>query len=161
MKIYYQIKENDYVEAGKLYRKPTRKFLVIVSLLLCTLTLIATTAPNPFSSLAGGGLIGLVVVYPVIYLLTPWLVARQYRKYSMLHGAQFTAEVCEDGIHFSSPNGNGATKWQHILQWRHNEHFILVYLSPRLYQPIPKQQDAAAFNEQLVNQLYQHVGNPK
>ena len=161
MKATYRISEQDYVNATKLFAKLSlRVFLIYAA---STLALIALAAFGPPIIKAGaiGGLVGGFAVALVgRYILLPILARRHYRKYKAIH-EEFTIELLNDGVRFSSPDADGKLTWNKMLKWRENKNYILIYPMPRLFHIVPKSIASNGFDlKVLTDGLLQHIGKP-
>ena len=108
-----------------------------------------------------GGLVGgLFVALVGRYIVSPILARRHYRKYKSIQ-EEFTVELVDDGVRFTSPNADGKITWDKIHKWRQNEDFVLIYPMPRIFHMIPKSVAAQGFDLQaLTDGLQHHVGKP-
>lgn len=161
MKATYRITESDYVNAMKLGAKPSPKLKGIFLTVVLALILLSIFAQNPVRAIA---LFFLIYVPLVLlarrYIFIPIIARRHYRKYKAIH-EEFTVELLDEGIHKTSPNGDGKITWDKIYKWRQNEKYILLYPMPKLFYIIPKSVEAGGFDiPLLINQLTQHVGKP-
>ncbi|WP_098495014.1 YcxB family protein [Collimonas sp. PA-H2] len=161
MKAKYRISEEDYVNTMKLFAKLTPRKIFSYSTFVLVLVALAVFGPLVVKAGAIGGLAGgLIVAVFGRYIVAPILARRHYRKYRAIH-EEFTVELLQDGVRFISPNADGKLMWNHVLKWRQNDDYILIYPMPRLYHILPKSVVSDGFNVSLlINRLTQHVGNP-
>lgn len=161
MNATYRISEDDYVNAMRLFTKFTPRAKVIFVFLSSVLILLAIFGSPEIQSIAIGGLAGALIVHVVgRYIVSPILARKHYRKYKAIQD-EFTVEVLLDGVRFASPNADGKLTWEHMLKWRQNDDYILIYPMPRIYHIIPKSIASSGFDVPLlINWLTQHVGEP-
>jgi hypothetical protein len=101
---------------------------------------------------------GLLLIVWVYYILTPILSRRHYRQYKAMH-EEFTVELLDEGLRFTSVNSDIRIPWANIIKWRHNETCILIYQMPRLYGVVPKSVAARGFDVALlISRLTEQVG---
>jgi hypothetical protein len=157
----YRITEADYVRAVNLHGKRSLRGIAIWSATVLVLLGIAAFGPPHLSSLVIGGLIGIAIVIPVgRYIIVPIRSHMHYRRYKAMH-VEATIEVVEDGIRFSTRNGQGRVPWENILKWRQNDRYILVYQMPRLFHIVPKSIASSGFDVSAFERcLTCYVGNP-
>jgi hypothetical protein len=160
MEARFRISEQDYVDAQKLYGKPSTRMKAIYLVVTGLLALIAIYGTPILKSGAIGGIIGGVLVVILGRLvITPVLGRRHYRKYKAIHD-EFVIGIRDDGVSIKSSTAKGMLPWSDILKWRENDEFLLLYLMPRLYHIVPKSIAQQGFDiPLLVNRLNEHVGN--
>ncbi len=161
MKAHYRISEDDCVQAMRLHGKMTFRRLMCEALIVGALLVLSFFASQQVRYLLFCGLAGALLFSALVfYVIVPWQVRRHYRKYKAIQ-AELTVQLCEDGVRFASPDGEGIITWQNILKWRHNDRYLLIYLAPRLYNLVPKSITAQGFElPALIDALTQHVGRP-
>lgn len=162
MEVTYRISEQDYVSVTKLSAKLTPRIVLVYVVTTVVLVLLVIYGSQILRGGAIGGLIaGLVVGLVTRYMVLPILARRHYRKYKAIH-QEFALELVDDGIRFSSANGDGKVLWFQVDKWRQNDEFILIYLMPRLFHIVPKSIADQGFDLQaLIEKLLHHVGPPK
>ncbi|MEM4989888.1 YcxB family protein [Collimonas sp. H4R21] len=161
MQAKYRISEEDYVNTMKLFAKLTRQQIFIYAALALVLIALAVFGSLVVKAGAIGGLAGgLIVTVLGRYIIAPIMARRHYRKYKAIH-EEFTVELLQDGVRFISPNADGKLIWNHLVKWRQNDNYILIYPMPRLYHIVPKSVVSDGFDVSLlINRLTQHVGGP-
>lgn len=161
MKVKYRISEDDYVSAMKLFAKLSPRVSAIYSASTVVLVVLAIFGATLIKAGAIGGLAGGVIVTLVgRYIASPILARRHYQKYKAIH-QEFTIELLDDGVRFTSPDADGKLTWDKMLKWRENQDYILIYLMPQLYHIVPKSIVAGGFDVKLLtNGLSQYVGKP-
>ncbi|MEJ2466762.1 MAG: YcxB family protein [Candidatus Thiodiazotropha sp.] len=161
MKATYRISEQDYADAMKLFAKLTPRLTITYSAAALAMVVLAVFGPPILSGGAIGGLVGgLSVALVGRYIVSPILARRHYRKYKAIQ-EEFTVELVDVGVRFTSTNADGKITWDKIHKWRENEDFVLIYPMPRIFHMIPKSVAAQGFDLQaLIDGLQQHVGKP-
>lgn len=153
----YTLTEKEYVQASKLYARLTKKQILLAALMVITLLVTAYFAGD--SVLRGsaiGGLIGGLGGYLVArYFFGPWRVKHHYRNYPAIK-EQCVVKVNDKGVQFESVMGEAFIEWRHIIKWREDDYFLLVYSAPHLYYPLPKR--LGALTNQLSERLAENVG---
>lgn len=159
MKATYRISEEDYVSAMRLFAELTPRLTIIYLASALALAALAVFGTPVLRGGATGGLIGgLLVILVGRYVVSPALARKHYRKYKAIHD-EFTVELVEDGVRFTSPDSDGKITWAKVLKWRQNEKYLLIYPMPRLFHIIPKSIAAQGFDLQaLASELVRHVG---
>lgn len=159
MKATFKISELDYVNAMKLYARLTPRLILIYLAAALVLAALALFGGVIVSAGAMGGLVGGIIAIVIgRYIVMPIMARRHYRKYKAIQ-EEFTVELLEDGVSFSSPDAEGKITWGKMLKWRQNESYVLIYPMPRLFHIIPKSVAAQGFDLQaLTDRLHQHVG---
>lgn len=167
MEVTYRISEQDYVSVTKLSAKLTPRIVLVYSGTAFVLVLLVIYGSQIlwggalWAAALGGLIAGLVGGLVTRYIVVPILARRQYRKYKAIH-QEFALELVDDGIRFSSANGDGKVLWSQVDKWRQNDEFILIYLMPRLFYIVPKSVVSQGFDLQaLIEKLLHHVGPPK
>jgi len=132
---------------------------MIYSTVALVLVVLAVIGPPVIKGGAIGGLAGgLIVAVVGRYMVAPILSRNHYRKYKAIQ-EEFTVELHEDGVRFSSPNADGKLTWGNMLKWRQDEKYILIYPMPRIYHIVPKSIASSGFDVLLlVDGLTRHVG---
>lgn len=158
MKHHYRITEDDFVAATKLSARLTPIRIALVLLVLGALALLAVFG-DPI--LRAGGIAGLLsgsVTYLAIrYFFTSHSARRNYRKYPAMHQEQWL-ELTPEGLSGGSPIGQALVGWEHIIKWRENDEFILVYVMPRMFYIVKKAWaqeglDIEGLRQQLANRV--------
>ena len=154
----YKISEKEYVQASKLNARLTKKQIVVSVILVIVLITIAYIAGDSFlRGGAIGALLGGIGGYILVrFLIGPLRVKRLYRNYAGIK-EPCTIKLESEGIRFISKNGEVLLDWAHILKWRHNDEFVLLYQAPHLYHLVPKRLGPIA--EKLLTSLAENVGN--
>jgi len=161
MKVKYRISEDDYVSAMKLFAKLSPRESGIYSASTVVLVVLAVFGTPLIKAGAIGGLAGGAIVTLVgRYIVSPILARRHYQKYKAIH-QEFTIELLDDGVRFTSPDADGKLTWDKMLKWRENQDYILIYPMPQLYHIVPKSIATGGFDVKLLtNRLSQYVGKP-
>lgn len=155
------ISEDEYVRANKLFTRLSRRqrpYYAVVSVVLLGLALFAKSNILQFAASFGlvSGVLGHVVVR---HGIAPWQTRRQYRVYRAAQ-EPFDIKLEGEGLRFSGPNNDSLLKWGHLMRWRENTEFVLVYQNPRLYHIIPKRLSSDGFDiEALISSLNKCVGH--
>ena len=153
MKKEYNITEEDYVLADKLYSKPTKNILIFYFVSALALILASITYDKIIIGICGiiGGYIGQATVR---HLYSPWATKRQYRSYKAAHKPILISKTPE-GINFKSEVGDAILIWEHIHSWRENTNYLLIYQAPKIYHIIPKRIGSIAndIRESLINKV--------
>lgn len=159
MKATFRVSEADYMKAMSFAVQPTRRqvgALLTAAVVLLVLTVFGPPAVREYAS--GGLACGLLLIVWVYYILTPILSRRHYRQYKAMH-EEFTVELLDEGLRFTSVNSDIRIPWANIIKWRHNETCILIYQMPRLYGVVPKSVAARGFDVALlISRLTEQVG---
>ncbi|UJF24167.1 YcxB family protein [Suttonella sp. R2A3] len=157
--VTYTISAKDYVASMRLFSRLTHKALIVHLLVAFVLLLLALFSSMPALRGAGiGGLIGGGTVFVLVRLTLPWFSRRNYRKYKMIH-KPITLSVHEDSVEFASKDYDSLIRWHNILKWRENEHYVLIYIMPRLFYIVPKRISTEGFDlKSLTDSLSKQVG---
>ena len=160
METTYNISEEDYVRAMKLFSKTTPKIAAIYGAVAIVLLIVAILGTGAIKAGAIGGLIGGSVVGILgRYVINPILARRHYRKYKAIQ-EPITINLKEEGLELSTPDGGGLVRWDKILKWRQNEQYLLIYPMPRMYHIIPKSVAESGFElSSLITSLQERIGN--
>ena len=136
METKYLISEDEYVRAGQLFMKPSRKKRIYSALGIAVLVGLAAFGKIKITLLAA--ILAFVLVGNVIarQLVAPWETRRQYRAYRAISESAWLL-LEEAGLRFRNADSDFLVRWEHILKWRENEEFILLYQNARLYHIIP------------------------
>lgn len=153
----YTITEDEYVQANSLYARPTKKHLMIFASVIVTLIIVAIVAGDSIlRGAAIGGLIGSIGGFLIIrFIISPWRTRKFYRSYAAIK-EPCTVKIEDQGVRFKSKMGVSLIEWKHILKWRDNEKFVLIYQAPHLYHLIPKR--LGNIEEKLTAELAKNVG---
>ena len=153
--VSYQISEDDYIAAQRLFRRKSSKLQglgKLVVMLIGLLAAIVGITEHKWWLILGG----------LVYAAMPWWwfgligqhsVRRTYRQYPAMHEMQ-TLQLLDDAVLMHSSLGETRLTWAMMPQWCENANFVLLYLQPRLFFIIPKRADAEG---QLVEQLRQQL----
>lgn len=154
----YTISEKEYVQASKLYARLTKKQIVVsVILLIVLITIIYFAGDSYLRGGAIGALIGGIGGYILVrFLIGPLRVKRLYRNYAGIKEPS-TIKLETEGVRFISKNGDVLLEWAHILKWRDNDEFVLLYQAPHLYHLVPKRLGPIA--DKLQISLAENVGS--
>jgi hypothetical protein len=159
MQASYHISERDYVRAGALFGRPSKRFWVVAAVFLVAGLAVAMWGARDVRWVALGGVIGGVLGGLFVpKVVNPWLLRRHYRRYKAAHDEQ-RVSLSDDGLQFATVDAAGRVPWAKILKWRFNADYVLVYPMPRLYYIIPTSLAEQGFDiEQLKAELTRHVG---
>lgn len=153
----YTITESEYVQASKLNARLTKKQLMVSLAIIVILVAVAYFAgDNVFRGGAIGGLIGGAGGYLICrFLVAPWRVKRLYRSYAAIK-EPCIVELHDEGVKFLAKGGESLMVWSHIMKWRQDNNFLLIYQASHLYHLIPKRL-GETINE-IVRKLEENVG---
>jgi hypothetical protein len=160
MKATFLISQTDYVNAMRLFAKPSTTFKVyyLIAAIIVMLLIILKIPTWILPPVIGGfiGATGMIILQRTT--LVPLIARRHYKKYKLIHDEQ-AIELLDDGVRYSSVNGEGRQTWDKILKWRQNEKYILIYIAPNLFHIVPKSLQSSGFEiPLLIERLSQHVG---
>ncbi|MDR2871769.1 MAG: YcxB family protein [Xanthomonadaceae bacterium] len=159
MKADYLISEDDYVAAMQLHagRSPWL-LLAIIGGTLAIMLVSTQRFPLTFWT-AGICLILMVGMLASRHVVVPEFRRRQYRA-SEMQERRFSVELLDDGIRFIFPGGERQVPWSAISRWRENRRCVLVYLSPDIFQVVPKSVVEKGFDiKALTGALIRNVGS--
>ena len=153
----YIISEREYVQASKLYARLTKKHVMVSLVIITILIAVAYFAGNSvFRGAAIGGLAGGVGGYLICrFLFAPWKTKRLYRSYAAIK-EPCTVKNHDEGVKFLSKSGEALIEWKHIMKWRQDDEFLLIYQAPHLYHLIPKR--LGTIVNHIVERLIENVG---
>ena len=153
----YTITEREYVQANSLYSRITKKQFVISLIVIIVLIILAYAAGD--SAIRGGALgalIGGIGGYIINrFLIAPFRTKRFYRSYAAIK-EPCTLKLQNEGVKFLSNAGEALIEWKHILKWRDDENFILIYQAPHLYHIVPKR--LGVITDKLLSDLTGNIG---
>jgi hypothetical protein len=158
--IFYTISEKDFIKAYRLAAKASKKQLIWLYiggfLLLC----LALFGPEGLKNLGwislGGGAAG---YFLTLYFLTPRQAKNHYRNYKSIQG-QLSIKLENDGFVIKTEDGNNYAKWDKLLKWRENNQYMLIYLAPKLFYLIPKNENSNEVVKNLKSSLLKNIGQP-
>jgi len=158
VEIEYTITEHDYVRAVKLAGIVTKKQLIWLSLLGLLLLLFALFGEKLLRFMGIFGIsFGIIGYFLTLYIISPLIAKRHYRKYKLLHQPlRFT--MTDSGYAIKSDSGEINVKWSDLLRWRENNEFILLYFAPKLFHMVPitlieKEINISEIERKLTDQL--------
>lgn len=159
MQARYRLSEQDYVNAGVLFARPTPGLWLLAAAGLAVLLALMLWGQPPLRHAAAGGLaVGLLLAALIRWGLNPWLLRRHYRQYKAIQQEQVLT-LLDSGLHLANPDGHAHVGWHQILKWRCNAHYVLVYPMPRLYYVVPTAVAQQGFDlPALTAALARHVG---
>ena len=157
LKAEYKITEKEYVQASKLNARLTKKQLSFSLVIMAILVVVAYfVGDHVFRGAAIGGLVGGVGGYLLCrFIIAPWKTKRLYRSYAAIKES-CVLSVQDEGIKFVSKAGEALIEWGHLIKWRHNNDFLLIYQAPHLYHLIPKR--LGTITNDIVEKLEKNVG---
>ena len=157
LEVEYTISEREYVQANKLYARLTKRQLTVSFVITAILIVVVYFAGDSvFRGGAIGGLVGGLGGYLICrYLLAPWKTRRLYRSYAAIK-EPCTVKIHDEGLKFLSKSGEALIEWGHIMKWRQNDNFLLIYQAPHLYHLIPKR--LGTIINDMVEKLIKNVG---
>lgn len=157
MPVEYRITEQDYIRAQRLFARATPRGWAAFAVMAAGAALLAV-AGGDLRPAGIGGLIGIAVVLAISRMLLPWNARRQYRKYKAIQ-EPLGIELREDGVRFASSQGEGTVVWDHILKWRQDARYVLLYPMPRMFHIVPRSIAAQGFDiDGLIARLEARVG---
>jgi len=162
----YRITEQDYVRAMRLFSKPGRRSLLVQTALgaclgLALLFVVPRMSIATFLGLLAAGIgVGAAMFWGVRRVLVPATARRHYRRYKAM-ADEFTFELLDEGVRFTSPHGVGTLVWSHMLKWRQNDDYVLIHPMPNLFHIVPKSIAGQGFDVvALTERLRERVGAP-
>lgn len=159
MRATFRITEQDYVKALRLSSTKILFWLYVITAIIFELIFAILGIPNS-NRTHGVFALGFIFITVSRYIISPIQWRRHYKKYKSIH-EEVLIELLDEGIRFSSSNGEGKLTWDKILKWRKNNNYILIYQAPRIFQAIPTRINASGFDIALLSsRLSKHVGNP-
>ncbi|CAN5209362.1 hypothetical protein BH09SUM1_BH09SUM1_07860 [soil metagenome] len=159
-KAVFRVSERDYVRASRL---GTARWvwtvcawicpiLILLNLALSDPSLVSLLSPVPIA--VGMGVILNYIVMPIMFRLN-------YRKFKAMH-QEFTVELLDEGIRTTTAMATSLLVWDTLLKWRHNDEFIIIFLAPRHFFPVPKSISSQGFDVNLLQQrLFENLGKSK
>jgi hypothetical protein len=164
MKTQYRIGEDDYARMARLHAwrhfiaRPSARQLVIIAIIVILFAAAVSVRPWIAPVIALALAVVAVRYLSAIFVICPNRARHHYRQYKGIQ-EPITVELSEDGLRFSSTDGESILPWPKILQWRQNAQFILIYRMPVMYHMVPKSLASEGFDiALLVNRLAEHVG---
>ncbi|MFP1683805.1 YcxB family protein [Alloalcanivorax sp. C16-1] len=134
----YRVSREDYIAAGRLFARPTRKLLVVSASILGALAVVAFCVPATVAGAIVGGMAGWVLFFSVVMLVvTPRMLGRHYDNYKSMQ-EEISVELKDEGVLFSTEDGGGLVRWDSLHKWRQNDRYILILIMPKLYYVVPK-----------------------
>lgn len=162
MKANYQISKEEFDRMVELNGKPKKSTLVIFIVLALLCGLISFSLPQGANASKGLVFLGLALInlFIVITQIPIILQKRTYKTYKLIQ-SEITLTFTESSLRFLTPSSDMEIKWDQILKWKRNKHFILVYIAKNVYTPIAKKIAQDGFPiDQLEKTLTEKVGNP-
>jgi hypothetical protein len=157
----YLISEDEYVRANKLFTRLNRKYGIYYAVAVAAFVAVAVFVKSEvvrFGAIFGliGGIIGHVITR---HAIAPWQTRRLYRTYRAVK-EPVGILLEEDGLRFRGSDTNSLLKWQHLIKWRENQEFILVYQNSRLYHIIPKRLGSSGLDiAGLIAKIEANIGS--
>ncbi|MFP6584592.1 MAG: YcxB family protein [Candidatus Hydrogenedentota bacterium] len=131
----YLVTEEDTVAALRLHWKPTRVIQSFQIFIGVWVVILAFVGPTNTIKILALSCIGFYIL--TRKFLGPYIQRRTYRKYKLLQ-EPVSLSFDADGVKFVAQSYNTAITWKHLVRWKDNDRFILLYVSPRQYYVIPK-----------------------
>lgn len=162
MSVSFRYTTNDYIAAGRLHLKtPLRKNYPFWVFLIAA-CIIATIMPRfwyfPLAWIAVE--VGLNVLQN--YILVPYSIKRQLKQNPTIFSTNTNIAVNDEGLTFKNERTNVNVAWTDIYRWKHNEHYLLLYLTSRFYYIVPQHLQAQGLDiSHLLNKLNDVVGRPR
>ncbi len=160
MEYICQITEDEYVRANKLFSKLSRKHWLFYASAITVFVVVAVlTKSEVIRYGAIFGLIGGIIGHNVVrHVLAPWQTRRQYKKYNAIK-EPFNISVEPNGLRYTGTDTNSLLKWHHLMKWRENDEFVLVYQNTKLYHLIPKRLSTAGIDiKEIKRKLVETIG---
>ncbi|MCU0756555.1 MAG: YcxB family protein [Xanthomonadales bacterium] len=156
------ISEDEFVRASKLHGKPTRGIWILYAVVVVAAIAAVILGSERLQGFAISALLGGAVgVTLFTQILCPIWARRHFRKSPSMH-QPFDVSLSPEGIHFKSANGEGRLIWSHVVQWRQNSEFLLIYFTPALHYIVPRRLEASGLDvSRLMGELQKHVGPAK
>ena len=159
MSALYQIGEEEYVRANRLFCKRSIKVYVLWLLIALGLVVLAIMTGLNFIFILVcaviGGIIGDLITWRVY---APRQTRRQFREYKAI-GEPVDISLEEEGLRFKDADNFSLLKWSDLMKWRENEEFVLVYQHRALYHIIPRRLQNDGFDVvSLTEKLEEAVG---
>ena len=163
MRVEYRITEDDYARA--MWLNWMHKFPragTALAVILALLVLSEWWLPPDVAPIVTGVVIAYLVMLAILpgaaFFLVPLAARRSYRNYKAIH-EPMAVELCDDGLQFSSINGESRLAWRLIFRWHQSDRFVLIYMMPRLFYIVPKSIAQQGFDISLLLQrLAERVG---
>jgi hypothetical protein len=159
----YRISEEDYVAALRLAcaRSTWRRLFPYVMIVVAAVLSVSTFG-NPderilflVSTVVAIGLTGLEILSAI---LIPRRMRNIYRK-DKAQQQPLRIEMNDAGLALSSSLHDVKVPWDHLVKWRENASYILVFSTPVMFQIIPKRLADTGFDiERLRERLTEQVG---
>ena|ERR1700674_4620875 len=150
MTFQFQLTEDDFVDAQLTHLRktmaPSRWKLVLrlgipVTFLICSAALTVVALVNHDMQLikqvapAGYVFLGLLLVTLYVWSGIPFRV--QFRKLKAWH-RPMEMVVGDDAVSYTSPTGEGRSRWEAFEAWRESKKSFLLYPQPRIFFIVPK-----------------------
>ncbi len=130
---------NDCVRAQYLHCRPRPLYkvlgVVVLALAFWAAWLMLTSDDFGIFEVAYFLAIGYFILNYTVIL--PWSARRMYRQQKALQ-REMHFRFDDSGASASSEIGNSDIPWGDYLKWKKNDHMILLYISDRMYQMLPR-----------------------
>lgn len=157
MNFQYQISEDDYLEACKLfekYRKKTAENIVgsIIGF-VCVIFVFQTNNTKPAIAIACGCIV--LAFYSAF-------MGKKRLKLEYAHHAfikqMMNFTLTDEGYSLVSEGSSTFLRWERIYRYVENDKFWLLYISPHLMHIVPKSAVSDSDAKQISDSLKQHIG---
>ena len=158
----YRITKVDFVQAAKIHQRPSRAFLIIYAMGGFSLLVLVLVGPLETRVIAGLSLLGGVLGETLTrHAITPARQRRSYQRKETLHD-ELNIEVSDRDIRIFSVKFDFKLTADSVVGWKESKDYILIYVTGRLYVPIPKRLAESSFSLEVLRQrLRQYAGTAR
>jgi hypothetical protein len=155
-----QYKESDYLNANHLHRRngPVRRLLTGLAYLVLgveALVMVGFFIPSRFWA----GMIGMLILAAILgvyyYVYIPGRVKKIFQQQKEL-ALPFRIQVDKNSARFENEIESGQRPWKMFVQWKEDQHLIILYLPGADFILLPKRLLTPAAADFIRGQLLAH-----
>lgn len=158
--ITFLLTEEQFVRANRLYLRLTTVARLWYLAAIAALIVVAILSPPGLMRYAAIGSVvgGIAGHFVTRYFVVPWRVRRLFRAYPAARESA-VVKVTDAGVRFRTDTSDSTLIWEHILKWREDDEFVLIYQNPQIYHILPKALQSSGLDVVgLVTHLRENVG---
>lgn len=168
MRIAYQISEEDFLEAQKLYSATSltrtqrlfRRVMTIAGLVLFIAGAVSLLLPSSEfrNDLVPGTGAGAILI--LLFWVAPQLgMKKKFAKDKRLQ-CEIVAEFSESGMDISSRNSSAKISWADCVRYSESANLFLVFQSPQIFNVFPKRAFATGETDEFRQLLNRRLPAP-
>ena len=164
MEITYELTQKDFFDSIIAHRNARWSFRIALGIALLSgavFVVVIVAQPALRTTTNAVTTVALIAFLVLCTWIAPWRAARnQFRRQPSAHGPR-TLTLDSKGMHWRWDGGAADVEWKNVTRYLEAKDGFLLYVSPAVFNMVPKRALSASQLNDLRSLLAAHVPEPK